>query len=112
MSERLIYKCLQGSGYIYTGMLFLAVVAGEHETTGVREAVVTAELMASGELTPESYPHSWAQDPYDSTYRGVDRSLLRFMSDHERFDERFPQHPLSKARRVLAALPGSVKGLR
>ena len=42
---RLIYKCLQIPAYSFTGMLFLpdqqqvwTVVAGEHGTTGVREA--------------------------------------------------------------------------
>ena len=118
---RLVYKRLQHPAYVYTGMLFMAgqattlvftIVAGEGNMTGIREATVTAELMQSGELTPESYPHVWAQDPYDATYHGVDRSVLRFLSDRGRYDRRFPQHPLSKVRRVLAALSGSVAGPR
>lgn len=118
---RLIYKRLERPAYIYTGMLLMpgreatlvwTIVAGERGETGIREAVVTAELMGAGKLTLDGYRRSWAQDPYDPTYRGVDRSVLRFPSDDERYDERFPQHPLSKVRRVLAALPGSVAGLR
>jgi hypothetical protein len=31
------------------------------------------------------------------------------MSDDESYDDQFPQHPLSKIRRVLAALPDSVQ---
>ncbi len=116
----LVYKRLLGPGYVYTGMLFMVrgtttavwtVVAGEHGTTGVREAIITAEMMSSGELTIESYQRAWAYDPYDPTYAGVDRSVLRFMSDDERFDARFPQHPLSKVRRVLAELPRSTTGI-
>src|SRR5271170_7762816 len=51
---RLIYKRLLMPAYVYTGMLIIQVrgvwvvwtiVAGEHGTTGVREAVVTAILM-------------------------------------------------------------------
>jgi hypothetical protein len=86
-----------------------SVVAGERGTTGVREAGVTAELMKAGKLTPQNFESSWASDPYDASYHGVDRSVLRFISDDERYDERFPEHPLSKVRRVLAALPTAVR---
>jgi hypothetical protein len=115
----LIYKRPQGLGYVYTGMLFMAgkdrslvwtVVAVERGMTGVREAIITAEMLEAGELTIDDYERSWAQDPYDPTYRGVDRSVLRFMSDDKRYDVRFPQHPLSKVRRVLATLPSNVSG--
>jgi hypothetical protein len=88
--------------------LVWTVVAGEHGMTGVREAVITAELMNAGALTIASYQQSWAQDPYDPAYTGVDRSVLRFMSDDRKYDERFPAHPLSKVRRVLAVLPNAV----
>jgi len=79
-------------------------VAGEHGTTGIREAVITAELMNQGKLTVESYQASWAQDPYDSAYCGVDRSTLRYLSDDESYDPQFPQHPLSKVRQELRTL--------
>ena len=114
---RLIYKRLQKPAYIYTGMLFIpfphpsevwTLVAGEHGTTGVREAIVTSEMMEDGQLTIDSYLSSWAQDPYDAKYHGVDRSVLRFISDDERFDGRFPDHPLSVVRRVLAVLPSKI----
>ncbi len=65
--------------------------------------------MNSAKLTIEDYQHSWARDPYDHDYDGVDRSVLRFLSDDECYDERFPEHPLSRARRVLATLPGSIQ---
>ena len=118
---RLIYKRLIGPSYIYTGMLVMTggsvpmvwtVVAGEHGMTGIREAVVTAEMMSAGELTSESYKRRWAQDPYDPAYQGVDKSVLRFLSDDERYDARFPQHPLSKVRRALAGIPAGVTGLQ
>jgi hypothetical protein len=117
----LVYKRLELPAYIYTGMLVISrgssslvwtIVAGEQGTTGVREAIITAELMKAGELTPETYGRLWARDPYDPTYRGVNRSVLRFLSDDRRYDERFPQHPLSKVRRILAGLPGAVTGVQ
>ena len=109
----LIYKQRHKSGYNFTGMLFISdpefslvwtAVAKEHGTTGVREAVVTAKLFNAGLLTIENYEHLWAHDPYDPVYLGHDRSVLRFISDHESYDSQFPSHPLSKVRRVMAAL--------
>ena len=77
--------------------------------TGVREAVVASNLMNAGKLTAEDYKRYWAEDPYEAAYRGVDRSVMRFMSDDESYDEQFPQHPLSKVRRVLAMLPNTMQ---
>jgi hypothetical protein len=117
-SACLIYKRLQMPAYVYTGMfisvvqgftLVWTVVAGERGATGVREAVVTADLMNAGTLTLDGYRHSWAQDPYDPAYQGVDRSVLRFISDDASYDEQFPHHPLSKVRRVLRALPAAMQ---
>src|SRR5215831_7624446 len=113
----LIYKHSQKPAYFFTGMLIVpkgdasqvwTAVAGECGTTGVREAVITAELFQSGTYSLQDYESSWAQDPYDPGYKGVDRSLLRFVSDDDRYDERFPHHPLTRVRQTLAALPESV----
>jgi len=112
-----IYKRLRKPAYVYTGMLFApaaeppqvwTIVAEERGTTGVREALITTELFNAGRMTIEDYERSWATDPYDANYHAVDRSVLRFVSDDEAYDERFPQHPLSKVRRILATLPSSV----
>jgi len=59
-------------------------------------------------MTVEDYKRSWAKDPYDSEYHSADRGVLRFVSDDESYDERFPQHPLTKVRLILAALPASI----
>src|SRR5215467_7566620 len=108
-----IYKRLELPAYVYTGMLHIRVrdvwliwtmVAGESGTTGVREAVVTALLISEGKLKPEQYELCWAHDPYEPDYRKVDRSVLRSLSDDESYDEKFPQHPLSRVRSTLAAL--------
>jgi hypothetical protein len=113
----LIFKQLEKPSYIFTGMLLVpnqsspqiwSLVATERGTTGLREAVVTAQLFSAGKLTIENYDRSWAQDPYDPSYREVDQSLLRFVSDDASYDEKFPQHPLSKVRRILATLPNFV----
>jgi hypothetical protein len=112
-----IFKQLQMPAYLYTGTLVMQVLgmwviwsttACELGTTGVREAVVAASLMNEGKLLPQEYEARWGQDPYDPAYRGVDNSVLRFLSDDDVYDEQFPQHPLSKVRRVLAALSNHV----
>jgi hypothetical protein len=112
ISKRLVHPA-----YLFTGMLFMphndaihvwTAVSGERGITGVREALITAELWNAGVLTPENFELCWAADPYDHTYHGVDRSVLRFVSDDPCYDERFPDHPLSKVRRLLDILPDSV----
>jgi hypothetical protein len=114
---KLIYKRLQVPAYIYTAMLMTkvrsdwliwTVVAGEHGTTGVREAVVTAQLIGEGKLALEDYERCWSGDPYDPNYSGVDRSVLRSKSDDESYDAQFPRHPLSMVRHLLASLPNHV----
>lgn len=106
--------------YIFTGMLLVprqqdsqvwTVVAGEGGITGVREAVMTAELMNSGRLTIRDYKASWARDPYDSTYCGVDRSVFRFVSDDECYDPRFPEHPLSKVSWTSSCRSAGLRGV-
>jgi len=89
-----------------TGLWIWMIIAYERGTTGVREAVVTSQLFESGQLTLESYEASWAQDPYDALYQGVDRRTLRYRSDAADYDEDFPNHPLSKVRRELRRLTG------
>ena len=109
----LICKRLDVPAFVFTGMLFVtwkteswlwSIVARERGTTGVREALVTTQLINEGKLTVESYESSWAQDPYDPTYRGVEGRTLRYLSDDESYDSQFPGHPLSKVRRELRRL--------
>lgn len=112
-AAQMIYKRRQGMGFIFTGMLFLpagaqwlvcTVVAAEVGTTGIREAVVTAQLLQAGTLTVASYEESWAQDPYDAHYRSSAGSPLRYLSDDASFDAQFPEHPLSIVRRTFNGL--------
>jgi hypothetical protein len=106
-----IYKRLDRPAFVFTGWLVVSptsktslvwtIVAREGGMTGVREAIITAMLANEGKLTNESYQASWAQDPYDPAFAGVDRSTLRYLSDDESYDSQFPQHPLSRVRRKL-----------
>jgi hypothetical protein len=113
-SVQLIAKRLFKLAFVFTGKLVVTpasktssvwtVVAVERGITGVREAVITDQMFNEGKLTLKSYQASWAQDPYDPRYAGVDRSILRYLSDDECYDCQFPLHPLSKVRRELRKL--------
>ena len=110
----LIYKSRRDFGFLFTGMLFwFGQISGvwtmmsrdSDMHAGNREATVSAELLNSSQLTRQEYERSWAQDPYDPTYTGVARNVLRCLSDSEQYDARFPDHPLSQIRKVLNQLP-------
>ena len=110
---QMIYKQLNGYAFTFTGTQIItlpkasltwSVVALERGTTGVREAMVTSAMFSDGRLTPQQYEESWACDPYDPSYKGVDHSTLRYMSDDASYDREFPAHPLSKVRHVLHEL--------
>lgn len=109
----MIMKRLDGTGFVFTTIIQFSdpdppslwvVATRERGVTGTREAVVTQRKITNGELTLQSYQDTWAQDPYDPTFRGEDSRNLRYMSDDESFDSEFPNHPLSKARRMIREL--------
>ncbi len=108
-----IHKKEHGTGYVFVGMRIYAhgiwtTMIGECGTTGVREAAVTQQLLASGELTVETYEALFSSDPYDPTKSVSEVRLRRFLSDDEKWDEQFPEHPLTRTRLLLHALPGAV----
>jgi hypothetical protein len=121
-----IYKREDGNGYLYGAQLFVPRRAGmwviggsarEHGTTGVREALVTAHLAGEGRLeidrfeTPDATGaggkvRNWFRDPYDLEYRG---RVLRNMADDEEYDALVPHHPLSRLRRTLSTVRGTLR---
>ena len=60
-------------------------------------------------LFPDSKPvgkvKDWFKDPYDSKY---DKSALYNLADQEKYDDKFPNHPLSRARRKLERIIDSI----
>jgi hypothetical protein len=108
-----IYKRLEMPAFRFFGVALTPVpqgtwqwmiISGERGVTGTREAVVAGRLIEGGQLTPSAYEATWASDPYDPLYRGVDRGTLCYISDAEEYDEQFPDHPLAKVRRELKRL--------
>jgi hypothetical protein len=121
-----IFKRECGSGYVYKGMMVIptaqvqyvfCVVCAESGTTGVREALVTARLVEAGKLQLELSEESdasgaigkiagWFQDPYDPTYDG---KVVRSIADEEQYDSLVPDHPLSRLRRYLLQIRGTLQ---
>ena len=117
----MISKQEAGLGYVYKGAIFCPLdtraimvfaIFSEHGTTGVREAVVSAQLWESGELEIDFSNEAekangtrpimgWFFDPYDPEFAGP---VLNSLSDDIKYDEMFPEHPLSAMRRTLAAV--------
>ena len=73
--------------------------ARELGLTGYRAATILDKLIREGhsiELDPVTRQiRGWAQDPYFPDYQGP---CLRNLSEDEKFDHLFPEHPLTKVR--------------
>lgn len=110
---QLIYKHPKGFGFTFSGIQIVPLrnaslqwkaLATEQGTTGVREATVTKQMFDQGRMTLEGYEKFWAADPFYSMYSGVERKTLRYFSDDVFYDCLFPDHPLSRLRRILRDL--------
>lgn len=80
----------------------IKVQSFERGVTGMREAAVM-----SMRKTPPEFDEltgkliGWEQDPYDPAHRG---NFMRNLADDPQYDDRFPEHPLSKVRRYLGEI--------
>lgn len=68
----------------------------EQGTSGMRDAMIF-QILASEDGFDETKA-TWTQDPYDPSY---DQGLLMNRSELRDYDEMFPSHPLSMARRLV-----------
>ncbi len=101
--------CCSDDAHTYT----IRISAHEGATTGMREAVINVLLFQLGELRLPQAPPSptgtriegWFVDPYDPAW---DDTALRAISDDERADVVFPNHPLSRVRARLAQVRESL----
>jgi len=90
-----------------TGDYVLQVAAAETGTTGVREATVTVIDMEQRKISDlkEESAH-FRRDPYDANYDAV---ALYAISDDEKWDKSFPNHPLTRVRQVMDSIIKSWK---
>ncbi len=108
----------QPSGFTYVGDLIaqrdlgfaIKVECREEGTTGLRETAVALAL----EIDPApglfarmfSKGPRWHQDPYDAKQRAP---VMRSQSDDRSWDDKFPDHPLSRLRCHLKAIDGALR---
>jgi hypothetical protein len=114
-----IYKHETRPAYEYLGAMIIpgaahhfriAVGSAEIGKTGVRDALVTAQLVEQGRLDPRKTDEKgrilgWFRDPYDARF---DSEALNCVADDEQYDSLVPSHPLSVARRTLHALAATL----
>jgi hypothetical protein len=87
----------------------LKVQCQERGVTGVRDTMVMHEALSDGRVRIAPEPRElrgWMQDPYDPTLR---EGFHRNLSESEDYDARFPDHPLSRLRPLLARLQHTVR---
>jgi hypothetical protein len=87
----------------------LRVQCVEHGVTGMRDAAVLDRFMAEHSQRGTPLPDimaEWARHPYDPAIRG---GLPRNGADEPAWDPHFPNHPLSRARRLQSALAPTIR---
>ncbi len=103
----IVKKPQQPSGMTYEGALLIPrqpfsfvvkVLCRETGVTGMRDSAVFLRV-ASEDEAPQS--RRWFQDPYDPLFEGL---VLHNPADDAEWDERFPDHPLSRCRAHLRML--------
>lgn len=117
---RTIFKApQQPSGMTYIGSItvpfrdfsyVIKVQCVEQGMTGMRDSLIFAEKSMNGEVSIDTTNGTrligWDADPYDANFVGP---VMRNLSEDEKYDEQFPQHPLSRARRVLEHLQATLR---
>jgi tetratricopeptide (TPR) repeat protein len=122
---KVINKYERPPAYGYDGTLMVpfrnaqlnvTIDSTERGATGERDAIVHFHLAEQGELEiePLAAPgehgemgriKGWCQDPYDPGWQG---SAIYSVSDDDRLDVLFPNHPLSKIRKYLGRVEATL----
>lgn len=87
--------------------LVLKVQCMETGITGQRDTLVLQKLLTTSdtEADDETGMKAWVQDPYDPTHISA---MTMNQSERAEYDTMFPDHPLSRARSILAHLEQTI----
>lgn len=106
---------MQPAGMIYVGSFTIPfrdksyvvkLQCPERGVTGMRDTTVFASFATFGEDEEDFNPFKgWAKDPYDET---VTTGALMNLSEDEKYDEKFPEHPLSRLRKYLRQIKETI----
>ncbi len=107
LAVKTIFKYVQNpAGFTFIGSytiprrdfsLVLKVQCLERGITGMRESVILDKALGEGLVDIET-KKGWFFDPYDPDFKAP---ILSNMADSKEYDERFPKHPLSRARTIM-----------
>lgn len=85
----------------------IRVQALEIGPTGFREAVVVDQLLKSKEIQiTDNGIDNWMADPYD---KSIKTGMLLNLAEDRKYDNQFPDHPLSALRQLLDKLQGETQ---
>lgn len=83
-------------------VLSVQAICEERGITGIRDAIVFATVSPEAAGMNENGPfEGWMCDPFDPDYK---KGLLMNLSEDRKYDEQFPEHPLTQARLLLKHL--------
>ena len=109
----------QPSGMVYIGSYTIPfknlsyvvkVVCVEQGMTGIRDSAVLQIMMTNGTVKidneEEGRLKGWMRDPYDDS---INLPFMMNLSESEKFDDMFPNHPLSRLRKYLKHIEETIK---
>jgi hypothetical protein len=108
----------QSSGMSYYSTLTLpfrdfaytvTLMCRERGTTGMRDTAVFTVLMQTGAVRladGAEQPTGWMADPYDPS---INTPPCRNRADDPEYDAMFPDHPLSRARRLMRQIESTMR---
>ncbi|WP_421800046.1 hypothetical protein [Haliscomenobacter sp.] len=83
------------------------IQAPEVGTTGFRDTLISAKLLDENVVQlGENGFENWFSDPYDQDFK---EGLLMNKSEDAQYDEDFPDHPLTLARKFLAKIENEIQ---
>ena len=86
------------------------IQCAEQGIIGLRDAAILDLLLGAGQITFSGAAggkiSGWAQAPYDPA---INAPLLRNLSEDEKYDAQFPDHPLSRVRAALRQVQFSLR---
>ena len=114
--ENIFKMPMQPSGMIYVASFtipfqdksyVIKLQCPEQGITGERDSVVFASFANFDDEDDENFDpfNGWMKDPYDE---GLTEGFLMNLSEVEQYDEKFPNHPLSRARKYLSQIKNTV----
>ena len=115
LAVKTIFKFVQDpAGFTFIGSytiprrdfsFVLKVQCLERGITGLRESVILDKALGVGLVDIET-KKGWFFDPYDPDFKAP---ILSNIADREEYDDRFPKHPLSRARKTMKMVKDNIK---